>query len=47
MEFAEMESLLSHLEALIEELQERLDVLDNVVDAEMESLQLQIDNLRN
>lgn len=47
MEFAEMESLLSHLETLVEEIQERLDRLDNVMDTEMESLQLQIDNLRN
>lgn len=47
MEFAEMESLLSHLETLVEEIQERLDRLDNVIDTEMESLQLQIDNLRN
>lgn len=47
MEFAEMESLLSHLETLVAEIQERLDCLDNVMDTEMESLQLQIDNLRN
>lgn len=47
MEFAELEVAVRELQAALEALLERMDRLEQSVDAELETLQLQINNLRN
>lgn len=47
MEYTDMENLLLNLEKLIEEIQERIEILDVKLDSEAETLQSQINNLRD
>ncbi|MDR2200997.1 MAG: hypothetical protein LBN94_02735 [Puniceicoccales bacterium] len=47
MEFIEMTELLKQLEQLVVEIQSRIDELDKSLHGELETLQLQISNLRS
>ena len=47
MEYAEIEALLHDFETLIQEIKERIDMLERAFDTEIETLQLQINNLRD
>ena len=47
MEFAEVEALLREFETVIQEIKERMDMLERALDTEIETLQLQINNLRD
>ncbi|MDR1906825.1 MAG: hypothetical protein LBQ03_01215 [Puniceicoccales bacterium] len=47
MEYANMDEQLHQLERLVEEIRLQLNDLDKVLHAELETLQSQINNLRN
>lgn len=47
MEYAEMEDMLQNLETIVAEIQERLDALEQILNVQLETLQLQIRNLRD